>query len=298
LPVHYRRVRTLAGSARGEGFGHRLHGVLSPALGSRRVFPDYFNRAVARLLGHGRAAAVPPSHARWYFGERLLLDVDPAGLTARISDYVEDGHGPRWMGAYFLDAADWRHVVAPLARSPIHIEMYELIAADLRFRETDRYRLQVGRVARGKPIMRNGMALASIADVDAYWAYCVDLVKSVRDHGLLRRGELDAAGRTWLKHRTVRPVGIDAAERDIGVAVTAEGDLIRHLGGKHRTAIAQALGFASIPVELRLVHVGWLAREMRDRRLSAHIAVAEGAARLASARAGQRAATSALIAAQ
>jgi hypothetical protein len=284
--------------ARGEGFGHRLRGVLSPALGSRRLFPGYFNRAVTGLFSHARSAAVPPSHARWYFGDSLLLDIDPARLTARISDYVEDGSGPRWMGAYFLDAADWRHVVAPLARSPIHIEMYELIAADLRFRETDRYRLQAGRVARGRPITRNGLALASIADVDAYWAYCVDLVKSVRDHGLLRRGKLEAAGRTWLKHRSVRPAGIDAAERDIGVAITAEGQLIRHLGGKHRTAIAQALGFATIPVELRLVHASWLAGEMRRRDVSAHVALPEGAAKLAAIRAGKRATVAALIAAQ
>ena len=54
----------------------------------------------------------------------------------------------------------------------------------------------------------------------------------------------------------------DSTERDIGVAITETGELIRHLGGKHRTAIAQALNLPTMPVEIRMVHTGWLAKQM------------------------------------
>jgi hypothetical protein len=60
------------------------------------------------------------------------------------------------------------------------------------------------------------------------------------------------------------------------VAINENGELIRHLGGKHRTAIAQALKLPSLPVEIRLVHTGWLARQMERTRLPAHKALVEG----------------------
>ena len=283
-PVRYRRARSKFARAHGEGVARNVRDRLfTPLIGSRPIFPRYFDAAVRRLLRGDRSIDVPPSYAREYYGDALLFEVDPARLTERVADYVEAGRGPRWMGASFVDGADWTSVVARLARSPIHIEMHELIAADLAFRDTERYRLQVGRVRRGRPIYRNGVALSSVADIDAYYAYCVDLIKSVRDHGLIRRDRLSALGRSRLKHRFVRPTAVDAVERDIGVAVTPAGELIRHLGGKHRTAIAQALGLARAPVELRLAHVRWLADGMERTDLAPHLALAEGARAAAAA---------------
>ena len=75
---------------------------------------------------------------------------------------------------------------------------------------------------------------------------------------------------------------IGAARRSASRTIDESGRLIRHLGGKHRTAIAQALGLKSIPVEVRLVHVRWLAQEMRRTGLPAHRALVEGIRSLAS----------------
>jgi hypothetical protein len=272
----------IAGRAAGESVLRRVSGhVLSPIVGSRLIFPRYFDRAVARILANPQSPDMPTSYARWYFGGALRFAIDPARLDRRIVDYVEDGRGRRWMGASFLDAAEWEEAIAELRTSPIHREMFEVVAADLRFRDTHRYRLQAGKLARGKPIHRNGVALATLADLDAYYAYCVDLIKSVRDYGILPRDRVSRLGRAWLKHRDVRPAGIDTAERDIGVAIDERGTLIRHLGGKHRTAIAQALALPSIPVELRLVHVGWLSSEARRTALPAHLALGAALRRLA-----------------
>ncbi len=57
-------------------------------------------------------------------------------------------------------------------------------------------------------------------------------------------------------------------ERDIGVAIDADGRLVRHTNGKHRMAAALALGIERIPVEIRLVHTGWLARQSERLGLS------------------------------
>jgi hypothetical protein len=47
--------------------------------------------------------------------------------------------------------------------------------------------------------------------------------------------------------------------------MSSDGRLLRFLGGRHRLAIAQALKVPAVPVELRLVHLDWLAAEV-DRR--------------------------------
>jgi hypothetical protein len=156
-------------------------------------------------------------------------------------------------------------------RSPIHREVTELIAADLDFRATRAYEILRRAARQGKPARRNGKDLASAEQIEAYFRYCVDLIESMQAHGVVPRDEF-RDGR-WFKHRKVRSPAVDSAERDVGVAINSNGELVRHLGGKHRTAIAQALKLPTIPVELRMVHVGWLTREMQRTGLPAHLAL-------------------------
>jgi hypothetical protein len=250
--------------------------LATPALGSRLVFPRFFNQAAARLAEGADAAEIPPHLARWYFGTSLTFEVNPAALRTRISDFVRDQEGARWIGHSFLDAADWSAALAPVERSPVHREMLELVAADVDFRKVRAYQVHVRCAVAGRPIKRNGVALASVAEVDAYYRYCADLIASMREHGALPRRKLGPIGRVWLKHRDARPPILNSAERDIGVAIDGDGTLVRHRGGKHRTAIAQALGLPSVPVEVRLVHVGWLSRLTARTGLPAHLALAQG----------------------
>jgi hypothetical protein len=137
------------------------------------------------------------------------------------------------------------------------------------------------RVRRGRPSERNGVVLSTAEDVEAYLRYCRALIKSARKHGVVRRRTSGTFRGRWLKHRGARPPLVDLAERDVGVAIGVDGELVRHLGGKHRTAIAQALGMERIPVEVRLVHVGWLAKEMLRTGLAAHLALQAGLRRIA-----------------
>jgi hypothetical protein len=256
--------------------------LTAPLFGSRLLFPTQFDDVVAKSLTDPGAAELSPRHAFWYFGSVLRLWVDPALLKARLSDYVRDERGIRWIGSSFLDAANWSGAVIPLTRSPVHIEIVELVDANLDFARTRSYRKMLAWARRGLPVVRNGIVLSSVEAIEAYFRYCADLISSVRGNGVVPRAEMYRLDqRALLGHRKARPQRLNAVERDIGVAINGNGRLVRHLGGKHRTAIAQALQLPRIPVEVRLVHVRWLAREMRRTHLPAHLALTTALASLA-----------------
>ena len=265
-----------------ERAGTRSHNRLpelltAPIWGSRFLFPRRFGRAVDALIADPLSVQdVPPEHAVRYFGSALRLEVDPTRLTLRLADYVRGPQGIRWAGTSFLDAADWRDVILPIDSAPAHREMTELVAAGPEFRDSGAYRRLVRAVEAGRFIRRNGTELKRIDDVEAYYRYCRDLIKSMRKRGVVRHTEHGSFHRLRIKHRNARSLALDAAERDIGVAISEDGQLMRHLGGKHRTAIAQALGLPAIPVEVRLVHIRWLARQMTSTGLPAHQALREG----------------------
>jgi hypothetical protein len=261
--------------------------VTAPLFGSRLLFPRRFDAAVAALVRDPHAdRTVPSYHAFRYFGSLLRLWVDPGSLTRRLSDFVSDERGVRWIGASFLDGAIWRDALAPLSSSPIQREMLELVNVGANFRETRAYGVLRTKAENGRPVFRNGIALASADQIDAYFRYCVELVASIREHGVVERREMHRLRSLFSGHRGARPSYLDGTERDIGVAISANGTLVRHLGGKHRTAAAQALKLPIIPVEVRFVHVRWLARQMGRTGLPAHLALGAGLEALAAGLAG------------
>lgn len=258
----------------------------APLLGSHRLFPRRFDHAFELLLKDPAAANVIPEHAIWYYGSTLHLEVDPARLEYRISDWVRTPRGIRWVGTSFLDSADWSAAISPLGKSPIHREMQEIVAAGGDLRDTRAYRNLMLAIKLGRPSRRNNIRLASVEAVDAYLHYCRDLVHSMRKRGAMRHSESGPFHRLRVKHRAARSPVHDSTERDIGVAIIESGEIIRHLGGKHRTAIAQALKLPSLPVEIRMVHTGWLARQMERSGLPAHLALADGVRLLVATGAG------------
>ncbi|MGH6925742.1 MAG: hypothetical protein ACRED5_18600 [Propylenella sp.] len=255
----------------------------APFLGSAFIFPRRFDRAVGRLLKDPESVSITPDHAASYFGPLLHLEVDPGRLVDRISDYVLAPNGPKWMGTSFLDAADWGAVVAPIDQSPVHREMTELVHAGRDYRDTWAYRSLIRAIELGSPMTRNGVKITNTDEIEAYIHYCRDLIKSARKRGVVRRKASGAFHRLRVKHRDARSPALDTSERDIGVAITAGGELVRHLGGKHRTAIAQALKLPSLPVEITLIHVHWIAERMQRTGLPAHLALKHGVSELRAA---------------
>jgi hypothetical protein len=255
----------------------------APILGSRYLFPQRFDKVVDKLLADPCGTGISPHHAVRYFSSAVHLDLNPAALTNRLNDYVLEPRGARWMGTSFLDAAEWGAVLSPIDASPIHREMCELVAAGSNYRDSQAYRNLVRAIELGRPSSRNGMLMTNVDEIEAYFSYCRDLIKSARKRGVVRHRVSGAFHRLRVKHRDIRSIVLDSQERDIGVAIAADGEIVRHLGGKHRTAIAQALKLPWIPVEVRLVHVSWLVRQMKSTGLPAHQALAQGVAEIRTA---------------
>jgi hypothetical protein len=241
--------------------------------GASAVFPRRFAAAAADLLARPGGAAVPPQHAFWYFGSALRLWIQPHALKWRLADYVHDGRRTRWIGSSFLDGADWSGALSPLRGSPVHREMVQLVKADFRFRDTRVYHRLCRAAEAGRPRLRSGVLLTTRDHVDAYFRYCVALAESVRRHGVMPHREAKRGDAPIFGHRAGRLKLLERAERDIGVAICADGALVRHLGGKHRMALACAFKLEHVPVEVRMVHVRWLERQMERTGLPPHAAL-------------------------
>lgn len=227
------------------------------------VFPQRFDRATAILAKERNGGAVSPGQAKSHFGHRLFIEIDPATLTHRLDEkhVDEDGHW-HWIGDHFLDADDWCGRLSPLSRSPAHREIVEICRTRHGFREGRHYQAYVRSLEQRRPVRRNGKHLDTIEKIDAYFRYYVDLIGNIERAGVVPRNRFQHSADTGRRHRGIRSLWHDLVERDIGIAIGADGRLVRHTSGKHRLAAAIGLGLKRIPVEIRLVHLNWLEQQM------------------------------------
>lgn len=260
-----------------------LLSVASAPLGRPRLFPALLRRAADRLRADPWAASLRVGPALAYYGEGLSLRVPPQTVTRRLTDHVRDARGPRWTGASFLDNADWSAALLPVEQCQVHVEMTQLIEADLDWRATLSYRRAKKAAQQGRPVHRSGRPLATPDELKAYYRRCVDLVRSVRKHGLLDRDAQRALGFARESHGRFRRPEAEWTERGIGMAIDADGRLVRHLGGRHRWAAASALGLPEALVEVRLVHLAWLERMVERTGEPPHLALRTGLAALGDA---------------
>lgn len=145
---------------------------------------------------------------------------------------------------YFIGGGNWRPLVRSTDGDPVREEARQLREVELKYRETEAYRLLLAQVrSPSEGPRRQGRDLRERADVDAYFKRFVRLFRSVEAHGLLPHHQLDTL---QLRFNN---------DRGLGVAVDADGRIHRLQGGNHRWAIAQVLGIRVVPVEIRLVHV-------------------------------------------
>lgn len=240
--------------------------------------------ALARAAFDPAAPPIPMLHARLFFRRRLVLAVDPAGLERQLAVNVTDGTWWIDLADRLTDAGDWTDVIHPLANYEAHRDMMALIGAGLRYRDTALYADLAERAAAGDPAVRFGVTLADRARIDAYFDYYAALVRSIERRGLMPRSALRL--RKVPRGGGVRP-WYEWTERDPGIAIGPNGEVLRFAGGRHRTAIAKALGLPSMPVELRLVHTRWLRAEMERTGLAADRILLDWAAERAPAAPGR-----------
>lgn len=227
-------------------------------------FTGRFNRATRRLDREG-GPAILAAQGHFHFGEQLVIPVATKRLTTRLRDNISDRGQLRWIGTHFLDGSDWSRVVEPLDKSSSHAEIVELVETRQDFRAGARYQAYAERIRGGATVKRNRIALDTIDKLDNFFEYYLALIADIEKNGIVPHSDLGLRGQTGRRHRWTRTFWQDLAERDIGVAIGADGTLIRHTNGKHRMAAALTLGIERIPVEIRLVHAGWLMR--RSERL-------------------------------
>lgn len=231
-------------------------------IGARLGFERRFDDAVARLSAQG-GSAVSSGAAAVYFGGRLCLQINPRRLTHRLGDDLFDGRNVRRADRDFLDGSIWDGAVFPLKETPVHGEMLEICRTRADFRTTSRYRWVAKQIEQGRSVSRSGIQIDTLAKLDGYFLYYLGLVESIERDGMMPRRRLSLGRHTGRTHRATRTIWRDLIERDIGVAVDANGEFLRHSCGRHRLAAAIGLGLERIPVEVRMVHVDWLSAQAR-----------------------------------
>ena len=213
--------------------------------------------------------------ARRALGAALLVDIEPNILQDRLEHRFKQNGRRHNIRDKFLGAGDWTPLLRPIARSSTNREVAEIVQADFDYRETASYRRALERAADGNPIKRNFVTLSSPARIEAYFRQTADMCRSVKEFGVLGRRDYG-----WRKasfaHPSVRRPWIEFGESEIGIAIGADGEAYRFASGKHRTAAAKALGLTSMPAEIRLVNVHWLARQMAETGLSPAAALSRG----------------------
>ena len=237
------------------------------------LLPSQLRRALSETEA-GRFALSYPL-ARWGFGEALVTEVDPHRLETWLLSFAMRDGDPVALRDFFVGSGDWSSLLRDVATSPLHHEIVELLAHDLKIEDCPVYHRMVARLSAEGPFVRNYIRLSRPEDVQAYLQHYVDLIESVRARGLLRKAERANAGDRGtvggLRSRYHQLI-----ETDVGVAVDRDGRLHRFRGGFHRTAIAKGLGLDRMPVAVKLVHAEWLKGVMADTGLPPHQAVIAG----------------------
>lgn len=147
----------------------------------------------------------------------------------------------------------------PFCKSAAMVEANQLLAHRFDFRQTRVYQRHKSRLDPDNGLRRYNLALGTVQQLDDYFERYVALFRSVQVHGLLPHDQAAHLGTPLARPSLIRDWRSARYERDIGVAVGPKGELLALPGGKHRLAIAHALGLPTVPVEVRLLHTGWLA---------------------------------------
>ena len=261
-----------------DGAGLALARLTGPL--ARPLFPQQLKRTAERLSARPLSATLRPEAAFAFFGPALTLRVRPGAIVRRLPDRVAAEGRTFAMTERFLDAGDWSAALMPLAEDNVWEEIHQIVAAEGDWRATRAYRKAKKAIDQGEPVRRNGRPLATLDEVVAYFRRTTDLVASVRRRGLLARGEARALAFRKPSHEGARLASQEWSERDVGVAIAADGALVRLGPGRHRWAAACAVGVDEAAVEVRLVHVDWLARVGEAYGLPPHAALLRGIAKL------------------
>lgn len=281
MKAGYRRVQA-ADRSRHEGpLGEAISGFRGFLPLSRRRFETRLAAGLAEMDRRGIGFTLGGFAARRALGEALVIDVDPRLIDFRLEHRVAEVDRVYLTRDRFLGAGDWAPLLSRVRSSSTYREVEEVIRAGLDYRATAAFRTAMQRANGPKPVSRNFVALKSPDLVESYFRQTAELCRSVETHGLMRRADFGRRMGESLRNPRVRLPWVELGESEVGVAIGEAGQIYRFASGKHRTAVAQALGLASMPVEVRLVHAEWLERQVADSGLGPTNALLQGVRGLA-----------------
>lgn len=225
--------------------------------------------------------------AKKLVGNLPLLDAPTAVLATRLHDWVGWRGQSIYTPDYFICATSWENLLTPLKQSAVFSEAVQLKKYAMRFREMPLYNKFIVRIKQGDPPVRNGVMLTSTILLDAYFTRYVRLFESIQAQGLVSQTNKRGFEKMHFSFSGLRSKVSGWFDKDIGVAVGPNGQLVALPGGKHRASIAIVLGLPVVPVQVRMVHVDWLRSLNRSRNLSWQDAILEGVNQLGKLRQSQ-----------
>jgi hypothetical protein len=245
---------------------------------SNRSFTRRLAGAMEEASRRGSGFFLPRFAARRALGAALIIAVEPRQLIDKLPERVEAGREALWIGDRFLGAGPWQDLLTPVRDSPVFDEVRQIVEANFDHRATGHFKAAQRRIAAGKRMRRNFITLRSVAAVESYFASVADTARSIAERGVIERRYMRVSPTHLLRHRLGRPWWLELFEADIGVAIAADGRLVRFGSGAHRMAAAILLNLTNVPVEVRLVHADWLTRQMETFRAGPYHALLEGIA--------------------
>jgi hypothetical protein len=252
-----------AAQARERMWQRGLHWSVAKALG-RWVPFEYFLRQALLPPHEHFCCGVPVPYAQGALGQGLFTSIPVTALTFVLPDWVRCGGGIHHLSDHFVCAGEWRSLRRKITETGVFREAQALLDADFLFREMPIYRQYVRRAKNGNPVSRNQILLDREERIDAYFERFVEQFRWMERDGFLRLKTAQRLTGSKMVLNPVREQQTERGEQDLGVAIDADGQLMRLPGGQHRFAVASLLEISVIPVEVRMVHVDWLRRIDRE----------------------------------
>jgi hypothetical protein len=272
----YRRVRPSERSLHEGTLGEALSGLRGFLPLSVKTFENRLAAGLETARRAGTGFYLGGFAGRRALGNALVINVDPRLIELRLQHRAAEADRVYLIRDRFLGAGDWTALLSGVRNSSTYKEVQEIIEAGLDYRKTEAYRTALQRAGGPRPVSRNFVALRSPELVERYFSQTAELCRSIRDHGLQRRAHYGRRMGESLRNPRVRLPWVELGESEVGIAIGAGGEIYRFASGKHRTAVAQALGLDSMPGEIRMVHATWLDRQMANSGLSVVEALLRG----------------------
>ena len=158
-------------------------------LAGRRSFETRLTEALSEAARTGNGFYLGGFAARHALGPALITEIDPKLFSQRLKHRIEGPGGTEVIRDKFVGAGDWEPLLDPLHEASTYRDVREVVEAEGDYRRTQAYQHAVERAKTGQPISRNFMVLKTPQLVEGYFRQMAELVRSIRQTGIVRRTE-------------------------------------------------------------------------------------------------------------